>query len=186
MTWYGRNTFAVLMLSLLAIVGCREQVATPDPVKLTRDAVGHYCNMIVADHPGPKVQVHEQGREDPLWFSSVRDGFSYMALPGEAQKVSAIYVHDMGRANSWEEPQGSGIWVKATEAVYVIGSTRRGGMGARETVPFKDHAKAAAFINEFGGKMVAYSQIPQSYLLSGETGPAPGTAHMKGHGGHDG
>ena len=186
MTWYGRITFAVLTLSLLAIGGCKEQIATPDLVKLTRDAVGHYCNMIIADHPGPKVQIHEQGREGPLWFSSVRDGFSYMALPGEAQKVSAIYVHDMGRANSWDEPQGSGIWVKATEAIYVIGSTRRGGMGAQETVPFKEHAEAAAFISRFGGQIVSYSQIPRNYLLSDETSPTSGTAHMKGHGGHDG
>ena len=81
-----RPATLALALFLAGLAGCNEQVSQPDPVKLTREAIGNYCNMIVADHPGPKIQVHEKGRSDPVWFSSVRDGLAYLSLPGEAHK----------------------------------------------------------------------------------------------------
>ena len=43
---------------------------------------------------------------------------------------------------SWADPQDDGIWINAKKAFYVIGSTKRGGMGAKETVPFEDRSKA--------------------------------------------
>lgn len=185
MTLISRLSSLVFVLSLIVLSGCNEQAEAPDPAKLTRDAIGHYCNMIVADHPGPKAQIYEQGRAIPLWFSSVRDGLAYLALPGEAQKVSVIYVHDMGQAESWMQPQSSGIWIDAVEAVYVIDSTKRGGMGAKESVPFKDKVKAVKFVEKFGGRIVAYADIPSDYILGDDNEHAPATAHNKGHDGHD-
>ena len=157
--------FALVAVALLALAGCREEIAAPDPVKLTRAAIGNYCNMIVVDHPGPKAQVFERDRSEPIWFSSVRDGFAYLALPGEAQDVAAIYVHDMGRAASWDRPPDDGIWIKAETAHYVIESDRRGGMGAQETVPFADRAAAEAFRKKHGGRVVAYKDIPRDYIV---------------------
>jgi copper chaperone NosL len=125
--------------------------------------------MIIVDHPGPKAQVFEVGRGEPVWFSSVRDALFYLKLPGEAQRVSAIYVHDMGRASSWEHPQDDGIWIKAAAAIYVIGSSRRGGMGARETVPFGQKSEAEKFARRFGGSVVAFDDIPTDNIL-GDTG----------------
>jgi copper chaperone NosL len=93
----------------------------------------------------------------------------YIKLPGEAQRVSAIYIHDMGRASSWEHPQDDGIWIKAAAAIYVIGSSRRGGMGARETVPFGQQSGAEKFARRFGGKIVAIDDIPINYII-GDTG----------------
>jgi len=151
------------------LIGCSEPAIAPDPVGLTREASGHYCQMIVVDHPGPKAQVFEVGRNEPVWFSSVRDALFYIKLPGEAQRVSAVYVHDMGRALSWEHPQDDGIWIEATAATYVIGSSRRGGMGARETVPFGQKSEAEAFARRFGGKVVAFDDISTDYIL-GDTG----------------
>ncbi len=174
----------MLGLCVIALTGCNEQVAAPDPAKLTRNAIGHYCNMIVADHPGPKAQVHEKGRDAPLWFSSVRDGLAYLALPGEAQKVSAIYVHDMGRATSWNEPQNTGIWIEASQAVYVIGSKKRGGMGALETIPFNNRTKAEAFARNHGGRIVDYADIPTTYILGDGADHAPATAHKTNHEAH--
>ena len=156
---------ACAALCAVLLVGCKDQVAAPDPVKLTREAIGNYCNMIVADHPGPKVQIHEKGYPKPLWFTSVRDGLAYLKLPGEAQKVLAIYVHDMGQAESWSKPQDEGIWINAKNAVYVIGSKKRGGMGAKETVPFANRADAEQFIAEHGGELVAFADIPANYLI---------------------
>jgi copper chaperone NosL len=158
-----------LVVGVAVLNGCGEQVIAPVPVGLTREASGHYCKMIIVDHPGPKAQVFEAGRSEPVWFSSVRDALFYLRLPGEAQRVSAIYVHDMGQASSWEHPQDDGIWIDATAATYVIGSSRGGGMGARETVPFGQKSDAETFARRFGGKVVAIDDIPTDYIL-GDTG----------------
>ncbi len=152
-------------VSLFLLAACENEAVIPQAVELTREANGNYCAMIIVDHPGPKAQVHEKDRETPLWFSSVRDALAYLKLPGEAQNVLAFYVHDMGKAQSWEKPQNDGIWVKASEAVYVIESTRRGGMGTRETVPFSKRLAAERFVKKFGGRIVAYGDIPNDYIL---------------------
>ncbi len=154
-----------LIVGVAVLSGCDEKVVPPDPVGLTREASGHYCQMIIVDHPGPKAQVFEVGRSEPVWFSSVRDALFYLKLPGEAQRVSAIYVHDMGKASSWERPQNDGIWVEAAAAIYVIGSSRRGGMGTRETVPFGQKSEAETFARRFGGSVVAFDNIPTDYIL---------------------
>ncbi|PHZ84328.1 nitrous oxide reductase accessory protein NosL [Paremcibacter congregatus] len=165
-----------LILSVLVLTACQEEIVAPDPVALTREAEGFYCNMIVIDHPGPKAQVFEKNRDRAIWFTSVRDALAYNILPGEAQHVLAIYVHDMGRADSWDRPNDDGIWMKASAAYYVIDSNRRGGMGARETIPFGDPRKAEAFTVEHGGRVVAFNDIPTDYLLgdSGEYGSNSG------------
>lgn len=182
----GMNTLAALAVCMGALAGCSEQVEAPEPLKLTREAIGHYCNMIVADHPGPKAQIHEKGRPKPLWFSSVRDGLAYMTLPGEAQRVVAFYVHDMSRADNWETPPDDGIWIKASEAVYVIGSTKRGGMGAREAVPFKSLGEAQPFAAKYGGKAVSYAEIPKAYILGDDNDHTPGSVQIDGHKKHGG
>jgi len=165
-TFTNRTRLFCLTFGVAILSGCGENAVQPDPVALTREASGHYCQMIIVDHPGPKAQVFEVGRSEPVWFSSVRDALFYLRLPGEAQRVSAIYVHDMGKASSWERPQDDGIWIEAASAVYVIGSSRRGGMGEREAVPFGEQDKAETFARRFGGSVVAFGDIPTDYFLS--------------------
>jgi len=155
----------LILALLLLLAACQEEIVAPEPVALTREAEGFYCNMIVVDHPGPKAQLYEKDRQGAIWFTSVRDALAYNMLPGEAQHVQAIYVHDMGRANSYEKPQNHGIWMRAEEAVYVIESHKRGGMGAKETVPFGQREAAEKFAAEFGGRVVAFNDIPRDYIL---------------------
>lgn len=154
-----------MCLLVFLLVACQEEVKAPEPALLTREALGHYCHMIVPDHPGPKAQLFEKGLPQPLWFTSVRDALAYNILPGEAQHVLAIYVHDMGRATSWDRPQDSGIWIRAETAFYVIDSAKRGGMGAKETIPFADRTKADQFVGEFGGRVVTFGDILPDYIL---------------------
>jgi len=172
----------------LVLAGCGESdvAEAPKPAKLTRDATGHYCRMIVADHKGPKGQIHLAGRKSPVWFSSVRDTIAFTMLPEEPKCIAAIYVNDM-TSTPWEDP-GPATWIDAKKAVYVIGSTKRGGMGAAEAVPFKAAEAAKAFAAKFGGHVVAFDKIPRKYIL-GATGTAPsyGTGEGSGHGtGHGG
>lgn len=52
-----RRSCLVALLLLAACDNGEQQAAKPAPQELTREAIGHYCNMIVADHHGPKAQL---------------------------------------------------------------------------------------------------------------------------------
>ena len=171
-----------LLLSIFYLSACDEDVVPPPaPRSLTVDAVGYYCNMTVTDHPGPKGQIHRTGRQQPLWFSSVRDAIAFTMLPDEAKDVVAIYVHDMGGGRDWSAPSDDG-WVEARDAWFVIGSSRRGGMGMAAVAPFADREEAATFVAEYGGRVVDWQGIPPDYILN----PAEGQddKHHQQDGGH--
>ena len=165
----------------LLLSGClAEQTAEiPGPQEITREAVGHYCGMIVVDHPGPKAQVFVADRDKPIWFSSVRDAFAFTKLPGETKKILAIYVNDMGKATNWDAPE-AGTWIDARNAHFVLNSDRRGGMGAKETVPFSSSDAATAFIAKHGGSTVGFAEVPADYVL-GDDNPQSGDDPHHGH-----
>ena len=75
----------IVLLALGLLTACQEevQIAKPDPIALTLESAGHYCQMTVLDHPGPKAQVHMAGYAYPLWFSQVRDAFAFDRMPEE-------------------------------------------------------------------------------------------------------
>lgn len=150
--------------------GCGDSEMPPPPAELTRDAVGPYCGMIVADHAGPKGQIFIEGISEPLWFSSVRDAVAFTMLPEEPKRIAAIYVNDMGRA-SWEAPE-PGTWIEARDAWYTIETGRTGGMGAPEAVPFADRPAAEAFAAAHGGRVAAFDDIPQAFILGAPAGAA--------------
>lgn len=176
---------AAALLSVLALAGCssEEQAATPQPFALTESAIGRYCGMNVLEHAGPKGQIILGEIPEPIWFSSARDAVAFTMLPEEPRNIAAIYVSDMARAPSWEEP-GAENWIDATRAFFVVGSSVRGGMGAEEAVPFSTEAAAGRFAEENGGQVVRLADIPSDYVLgntepdvgAGED-PAPSTDH---------
>jgi len=176
------NKALITVVFSLGLFGCeqaQEQISIADPVKLTVDDVGHFCGMLVVNHKGPKGQVFlNDGTVDPLWFVSARDSLAYSRMPDEEFKVSVIYVSDMGKAASWDDP-GDDAWVKAEDAWYVEGSSRTGGMGMAEWVPFSDKAKAEAFVAEFGGSLVQLDSIDTDDLL-GEDEAAMDMTDMSG------
>jgi len=156
----------ILLLVFGMLFGCDETPATPpSPQALTESATGLYCGMILTEHEGPKAQIFEKGRTSPLWFTAVRDALAYTRLPGEAQSIVAFYVHDMGLAMSWEQPQTDGIWMQAQNAFYVIESVKRGGMGMTEVVPFGTKEKADQFTTQYGGRVVDFQNIPTDSLF---------------------
>lgn len=156
----------VLALPLVLLAGCKqEQASLPQAVAMTETALGHYCQMLLAEHPGPKAQVHLEGTEAPLFFSQVRDAISYERMPEQSHAIAAIYVNDMARAPSWEKP-GLDNWIPAADAHYVVGSDKVGGMGAKELVPFSDAAAAAAFVEAHGGRIVRLDGIADEDVLA--------------------
>ena len=157
-----RLSFALLVAVLAVSCGDRQPTVVPAPQELTRDAVGYFCGMTVLDHKGPKGQVLLTDREQPLWFTSVRDAIAFTRLPGEPKNIAAIYVTDMGRA-SWDQPE-PGTWIDARKAFYVIGSDRVGGMQAPELAPFASRKDAQQFTKQHGGKVYSFDAIPRDSI----------------------
>ena len=167
------STILGAVLLLLAACGEEQQAsAPPAPHEVTDEAIGHYCGMALAEHSGPKGQAILQSRDEPVWFSSARDAIAFTKLPEEPKDIAAIYVTDMAAGKDWDHPE-PGTWVDARRAWYVIGSTRKGGMGGDEAVPFGQEQAARHFAEAHGGEVVAFDAVPESYVLGGS-----------GHSGH--
>ena len=158
---------ALIVLVALPFAACKEEVAAvPDPVPMTAEAVGHYCQMGLLEHPGPKAQVHLDGLPGrPLFFSQVRDAVAYQRMPEQSHAITAVYVSDMARAPSWEEP-GAEDWVRADLAHYVVGAAIPGGMGAPELVPFSTAEAAEAFAARHGGTVLPLAAIADEVVLA--------------------
>ncbi|SEM90195.1 nitrous oxide reductase accessory protein NosL [Bradyrhizobium sp. OK095] len=162
---------AFTFLTAILLAGCNQDAANsvvPPPVALTSDAMGVFCGMNLTEHPGPKGQIITASRIDPFWFTSVRDTVAFTLMPDQPRDIRAIYVSDMARATSWEDP-GTTNWIDARKAFFVIESRRQGGMGAAEAVPFGNREAADAFAKANGGKVVTFAQIPDAYVLGGDT-----------------
>ena len=162
-----------VIFGIVGLAGCNEEVAQapPPPHELTPAAIGHYCGMNVLEHAGPKGQIILTSRTDAIWFSSARDAIAFTMLPEEPKDIRAIYVSDMAKAPSWEDP-GANNWVDARQAFFVIGSRVKGGMGAPETVPFSGRAVADKFAAERGGRVVTFDDVPRDYILGSEPAAA--------------
>ncbi len=177
----------VLMPGLLAVLllfaaGCDRdagQAPPPSPNEVLAEATSYYCGMLLTDHEGPKGQIHLSGREEPVWFSSVRDTIAFLRLPEEPRDITAVYVNDMAQAKSWDQPE-DGAWVEANEAWFVLGSDRMGGMGAPEAVPFSAKDAAEAFRAQHGGQLARLDEIPDDYVL-GAVGAAASAHESAGH-----
>lgn len=164
-----------MVLAALLLAACQEEVVqNTDPLPLTPETLGHFCQMNLLEHEGPKGQVHLDGLPGaPLFFSQVSDLVTYLRLPEQSNEVLAIYVSDMGADGAtWEEP-GASNWTDARTATYVVGSDATGGMGAPELVPFADPAQAQAFATLHGGTLMPLEAIPHSAITpvaAGATG----------------
>ena len=165
----------LVLLAVSGLAACNEEIVIPEPMTLTRDAVGHYCNMIIEDHPGPKAQIFEDGVEAPFWFTSVRDALFYRSLPGEGTRILVVYVQDTAAITDWANPPADGLRIKLEDAVFVVNSAKRGGMGAREAVSFARREDAEKFRDQYGGEIVSYTEIPEDYL-TGDDAAMPHTS----------
>ena len=167
------RALAALLLAA-ALAGCegREEAPMPPPVEAVGEVTGYFCGMLLAEHGGPKGQIHLASREEPVWFSSVRDTVAFTLLAESPKDIAAIYVNDMGRATDWEQPE-PGTWVEARSAWFVIGSRRVGGMGLPEAVPFGTETAAASFAAENGGRIARFAEIPEDYVFGTPDLPAP-------------
>ena len=165
-----RRRVALIGLLLLAACNRGDSAAeAPRPREVNDASVAQFCGMALSEHAGPKGQIFVRGLPDPYWFSSVRDALAFAILPEMPKAISAIYVSDMARAKNWDQPE-PGTWVEARQAYFVIGSRRRGGMGADEAIPFGVAAAAQAFADANGGRVVRFADMPRDYILTATSG----------------
>jgi copper chaperone NosL len=169
------------IVALLVLGGCKSERDAPMPTafSLTEEAIGRYCGMNVLEHDGPKGQVILSGMLEPIWFSSARDTIAFTLLPEEPKNIAAIYVSDMATAASWEKP-GADNWIDARKAFFVLGSSRRGGMGVDEAVPFSTEAAAVDFVAKHGGRIVRFADISLDHIRDGS-----GKDASSDHGAHE-
>lgn len=151
------RTYQAAALSFfLLVAGCGETTfaVAPQPREPNSHATGYYCHMTLKEHVGPKGQILLKGSPDPLWFTSVRDAFTYVEQDLNESQLAGFWVNDMGQG-SWEQP-APGSWIEAKSAVYVLASSKAAAMGGNEAVPFKKRDEAEAFAREFGGRLADY------------------------------
>ena len=153
---------ALLFLALAACGRGNEQAALPrEPGP---DAVGYYCRMTLKEHKGPKGQILPKGRQDPLWFSSVRDALPYVEQDIVSDReIAGFWVNDMAQG-TWDEP-APGSWIAAKSAWYVLASSKSSGMGGSEAVPFKEKAAAEKFANANGGHVADYAVTRREIMV---------------------
>ncbi|MCJ8151684.1 MULTISPECIES: nitrous oxide reductase accessory protein NosL [Shinella] len=158
---------ALFVAALALLSACKEEVAqSTTPQDMTPETLGHYCQMNLLEHPGPKAQVFLEGNAAPLFFSQVRDAVAYMRGPEQVAPILAVYVNDMGEAGAtWDRP-GDGNWIAADKAFYVLGSARAGGMGAPEAVPFSSRERAEDFVLAEGGRVLTLADITDDMVLA--------------------
>ncbi|MBP7442111.1 MAG: nitrous oxide reductase accessory protein NosL, partial [Thauera sp.] len=113
---------------LLAACGSGNQGGgkTITPLEIDGSSSCALDGMLLADYPGPKVQMHYAGVERPDWFCDTIEMFNVYLNPEQARLVTALYVQDMAKAE-WNAPKGN--WIDARTAFYVFGSKRLGAMG---------------------------------------------------------
>lgn len=162
------KAISVIIAAMVAVAvsACGEDkvAALPPPHEPGPNAVGTVCRMTLSEHSGPKGQVFITSQDAPLWFSSVRDTFTWLQVDdGAGRQFAAIYVNDMARAKNWEQPE-AGAWVEAKKAHFVIGSDQGADMGGSELVPFSDRGSAEVFVGRHGGTVVGFADITPELL----------------------
>lgn len=156
---------AFLLLSLLAgLTACQdERAAKIDPLEIKPDTACALDGMLLADYPGAKAQIH-YAQGEPEFFCDTVEMFSLYLKPEQARRIAALYVQDMGETDM-QAPKGH--WIDARQAFYVQGSSQQGSMGPT-LVPFGQRAKAEAFAQRFGGKVLAFAEVkPDMVRLDG-------------------
>lgn len=154
---------AIVLSALLGACDRTPEATAHGPVEITQDTHCSLDGMTLADYPGPKAQIH-YAQGDPDFFCDTVEMFAIYLRPEERRRVTAIYVHDMGR-NDWDHPQGH--WIDARTAFYVAGSRRRGSMGPT-LASFAEEADAHAFAAAEGGTVLRFDDVtPNMVTLDG-------------------
>ncbi len=150
----------LLIVIAILLTGCsKEESGETSPVTLTKDHACKICGMILVEYPGPKAQIHyKKGASET--FCGTPHMFMATLHPERPRNISAMYVHDMGKAD-WDHPKNE--WIDAKTAYYVLGGDKKGPMG-EPLVPFSELKGAESYVNEHGGRTIRFDDITMDML----------------------
>lgn len=156
------------LIILTSLVACSDNAAQKETiykaVAMESSDECHLCGMLITHFDGPKGEVFrkEQGQK-VFKFCSTRDMFSYYLDPENKRNVSQILVHDMSKMPWGSDSIDDKYFIDAKKAWFVVGSEKTGAMG-KTLASFSLELDAKAFSTEFGGKVIAFSDINQDSL----------------------
>lgn len=160
--------FRVFLLSVLALAllaGCHHhkgRIAQTFAAPLTSADTCVVDGMILMEHPGPKGQVLLPNGTR-RYYCDLKELFGDWFDRERTPEGSVAFVQAMDGRNWAAHRDG---WVRAQEAVYVLGSPLSGAMGPT-LVPFREKSAAEAFIAQHnGGRVVAYQALNADVLAS--------------------
>lgn len=158
---------ALAAFGALGLAGCGREAADAGAAAATdfgADAACALDGMLLAEYPGPKGQVLVAAPAAREWYCDTLELLNELLRPEQVRKLRGAWVQDMARAD-WEQPRGH--WIDARSAHYVLGSRRKGSMGAT-AAPFADAAAAQSFQAQHGGRVAAFAELrPEMVDLSG-------------------
>jgi copper chaperone NosL len=174
------SIFTALLFTLLLFAcdgGVSQDIAhTPrQPASEDRCPV---CGMKVLGWPGPKGQLFFTSSDKPLFFDNTVDLMRYVLHPDHRARVVSVYVQDMTRAD-WDQPDVA-PWIDARQAWFVTGHNRMGSMGPT-LASFADRQVAAAFTEQFAGRVLSYGDIDAALLDDLESTAEAGHDPHHGH-----
>ena len=121
--------FAVLAM-VAALLGCSDQatgVKALAPVEIGTATTCELDGMLLADYPGPKAQIFYADAAEPIFMCDTVEMFNTLLQPEQVRKVVAVYVQDMGKAETgwmqrkvflcWE-PSATGPWAPPLPAFH--------------------------------------------------------------------
>lgn len=163
-----RKLLAVYLAASMAVLllGCESgpRMVPPPAVDFDQADVCELTGLRPYDHPGPKGQIHFRDRDRPVFYCDTVEMMHVFLAEPDPRRILAIYTQDAGRTD-WFEPRGG--WMDARSAVFVAGSSRIGPLGST-LAPFSSALEADAFITEFGGEQLRFSDItPDRVALDG-------------------
>lgn len=141
-----------------------QQQTIHNAVAMEEEDECHLCGMLITRFDGPKGEVFRKEQGETVYkFCSTRDMFSYYLDPENTRNVSQMMVHDMSKMPWGSDSIDDKYLIDAKTAWYVIGSSKKGAMG-KTLASFSLQTDAQAFADEFGGKVLNFTDINQDSL----------------------
>lgn len=155
-------------LAALSLAGCGQDTAASGqatgPAEIQAQSSCSLDGMLLSDYPGPKGQIRFANVAEVQWFCDTTELLSTLLAPEQVRTVANAFVQDMAQAD-WVQPRGH--WIDARQALYVMGSRRKGSMGPT-AISFATEADAQAFVQQHGGRALRLAEItPGMVDLSG-------------------
>ena len=147
--------FSIISLSLIL----KSNNIEIKPINLDRNNMCASDAMIIVHYNGPKAQIlWKDGTRS--FYCEAREAFYELLDKIQNKRILACYVQDFSNLE-W----GSYIdkWILASEAYYVIDSSKDGAMGLTY-VPFSDIKFAKMFLQTYGGKLLKFDEIDANTL----------------------